>query len=238
MKEHKFRAWNKKLKQMFYSDDCFFVFQNGKLIERDGGGNIEDDIIMEYIGHKDKNDKEIYEEDIVRCTYYPLSGDTFTGVVKFIHGSFYIEDKEGYKNFNWEDYVCEVIGNVYENPELLESVLMCNESTVDELMEIRKALWDLYKKMERFDIIKREDEIGCELLYSTYWDCQKFQEFVIPRGIKIYKNHLDSYFFYYGKTDSHPNPYLWYSPNPFRKALEVIKKWKSSLESEAQKCLT
>lgn len=75
-----------------------------------------------YIGLKDKNNKELYEDDIVDCGF--ADGHHEIGVVKFIDGCFDVV-------FSWgRDYVkcfiinhaIEIIGNEYVNPELLKGV--------------------------------------------------------------------------------------------------------------------
>ena len=73
-------------------------------------------------GMKDKNDKQIYEGDIIRCYYLKMHLD---GVV------FWDSEELGFnvKAYDGEIYrfiptgkkeTVEVIGNIYENPELLE----------------------------------------------------------------------------------------------------------------------
>lgn len=85
-------------------------------------GNHVTDPVMQYVGLKDKNGKEIYEGDIVKPSskYYE---NKFT--VAFLQCEYALLDsKEGYMKMS---YVLEyngdtltVIGNQYENPELLE----------------------------------------------------------------------------------------------------------------------
>lgn len=81
-------------------------------------------IIMQSTGLKDKNGKEIFEGDIVQY----LDGEySFIGVVKI--SAFGIYAKNKYDNYNFEDFADEntkeadvaVIGNIYENKELLEN---------------------------------------------------------------------------------------------------------------------
>ncbi len=74
--------------------------------------------IMQYIGIKDKNQKEIYEGDIVNGGMY--NGSYKLGIIVFNNGKFYAEPigkfSEGIsEEWNW----FEVVGNIYENPELL-----------------------------------------------------------------------------------------------------------------------
>ena len=71
--------------------------------------------IMQYTGLKDKNNKEIYEGDIL---FESFSEEYFK--VAFENGSFRAEVDE--YSLDLEDYahICEVVGNIYENPELME----------------------------------------------------------------------------------------------------------------------
>lgn len=71
-------------------------------------------IICQYTGLDDKNGKEIYEEDIVEY-------ENMTGKIMFFNGSFILSDLE--ETEEWELGVIneevEIIGNIYNNPELL-----------------------------------------------------------------------------------------------------------------------
>jgi len=93
---------------------------------------LQDIILMRYIGRKDKNNKEIYEEDIVKG--YLKNGDEIIGIVRYNpkEATYYIEvikikffGEDEYSIFCipvylYHIYNIEVIGNIYENPELLE----------------------------------------------------------------------------------------------------------------------
>lgn len=157
-REIKFRAWHKDEKVMMYDKrmgDCLRWCEEGQPVE-----------LMQYTGLKDKNGKEIYEEDIVKYTSNERTGtrvsykrrgydtysinsdieiigrvrqDTFDNMVTFIVDT---EQTTQYESYFWgegkrsdrpsiaknslvkpistkREY--EVIGNIYENPELLEA---------------------------------------------------------------------------------------------------------------------
>ena len=114
-REIKFRIWD-KINRMWLR--CFNVnlFDIGDL------PNVE---LMQYTGLKDKNGKEIYEGDIVK---YKFSYDTrlkHISPVKFLEteASFGIKDIYGNEiplyTISANNYF-EVIGNIYENKNLLE----------------------------------------------------------------------------------------------------------------------
>lgn len=81
----------------------------------------EDYVLMQYTGLKDKNGKEIYEGDIVKGSAY--GKEIYTGVVEFYDASFVmrIDGNKGYYRLNKMTFQeLEVVGNIYENPELLK----------------------------------------------------------------------------------------------------------------------
>ena len=75
----------------------------------------ENIVFSQFIGLYDKNGKEIYEGDIIKT-------ETFVGKVLFSasHHSYILRWVE-YDGFIPQDEDLEIIGNVYENPELLEA---------------------------------------------------------------------------------------------------------------------
>lgn len=88
---------------------------------------VDKETVGQYTGLNDKNGKEIYEGDIIRCKKY-VEGNFVdycieNGFVEFKDGEFGLHRKQGYyqslKKFLEYDYELEVIGNIYENSELL-----------------------------------------------------------------------------------------------------------------------
>jgi uncharacterized phage protein (TIGR01671 family) len=115
MKEIKFRAWNTREKNIKYS-----IMEDFSEITDD-----IDNVLMQYTGLKDKNGKDIYEGDILLNTKYGKAE------VVFQYGCFGIDIYSPYKfgnGFNsfatiTADYEnSEVIGNVYENPNLINKI--------------------------------------------------------------------------------------------------------------------
>ena len=114
-REIKFRVWDKKIKEFHYWDSVNQAYDNifWKMVKD------EDMPLMQYTGLKDKNGKEIYEGDIVDG-----HNDGF-GIV--VWGSSGWDYEFSDKNIVSMDEVCTwfgnnatIIGNIHENPELLE----------------------------------------------------------------------------------------------------------------------
>jgi len=120
MREIKFKAWDTATKR-------FYELVETRVPELNCG---EDDgvVYLQYTGLKDKNGKEIYEGDIV--TSQSWRGDNIYWVVEWTKNEddacFALAgfgkntiDKEGYLWLGCAKEM-EVIGNIYENPELLK----------------------------------------------------------------------------------------------------------------------
>ncbi len=135
MREIKFRAWDKKSKQMFK----VLCLPLSALAERDNGimlyglkgadyfydKNTTNHELMQYTGLKDKNGKEIYEGDIINIflrNKNPEEERYVKAEIKYLYGGFWFLSNY-HTDCNWHFYnqiEREVIGNIYENPELLK----------------------------------------------------------------------------------------------------------------------
>lgn len=120
----KFRAWLKKEQKMDNYIDHISWLEDELYCIGDGITymvSAEDLVLMQSTGLKDKNGKEVFVGDIIKCTRGCLHevyiekeyGGTYFGGMPAV----YLKDLgEGYA---WTEHE-EIIGNVYENPELLE----------------------------------------------------------------------------------------------------------------------
>lgn len=91
-------------------------------------GEVNPDTIGQYTGLKDKNGKEIYEEDVVKITnknskvilIKPLIAQIVWSEEYLAYILITTSIKDAFENLgDYIDYDIEVIGNVFENPELL-----------------------------------------------------------------------------------------------------------------------
>lgn len=133
MRDIKFRAWDKELNRFRKPFECtqLVIRLSGRVTD---GATIPNIVLNQYTGLKDKNGKEVYEGDIVRMHYF---------FENYGRTSCYIFEDEDeivcklsitplgvyFENNNMTGYLCdyledpseelEVIGNIYENPDLL-----------------------------------------------------------------------------------------------------------------------
>lgn len=111
MREIKFKAYIKNENLMVYIE----MFEINSFF----GWNDKKTIIMQYTGLKDKNGVEIYEGDIMQS-----DNGYFIGVVEFNKGVFILsqgKDALGRNKFDVLNTILdfEIIGNIYENSNLL-----------------------------------------------------------------------------------------------------------------------
>jgi len=120
-REIKFQVWDQDTKQMWTWDDILQGVDHGvicfvEMIQQDQF------VKRQFTGLLDKNGKEIYEGDILRVDQWNMNG-----IVNFASGMFKVSDPMR-TEFNpslasfMVEVRCKVIGNIYENPELLQAI--------------------------------------------------------------------------------------------------------------------
>ena len=115
----KFRAWYTPFRDKKFGQEMIHG-RAGSLISH-AEMSPDNYILMQYTGLKDKNGVEIYEGDVVICLGPDLE-ETFS-TVAFAEGAFCVNHKHLGVEFDFlyfVDSAMEVIGNIYEDPELLE----------------------------------------------------------------------------------------------------------------------
>ena len=131
----RFRAWNKRENKMIYNAEDVY---DGSLSGWCGNENNNNDgwiscfgeylgrddeyVVMQSTGLKDKNDKLIYEGDIIIINHTTPFGTEIKQVcrVEFSDGCFWARTKTEAVILYHEDNEYKIIGNIYENKELLE----------------------------------------------------------------------------------------------------------------------
>jgi uncharacterized phage protein (TIGR01671 family) len=131
VREFKFRAWDRNrgrwinvgrfydvtnsIQSTAYTSELYPTYEHDEMKL--------DVVLMQYTGLKDKNGRDIYEGDILEIPLFEPSRMQIT----FIEGAFCLADKSGEYSADIH-YIhhadreqAEVIGNIYEHPELLEA---------------------------------------------------------------------------------------------------------------------
>ena len=124
MTEIKFRAWDKQWKSIVRV--TMILFNTNEIDFESNAGepkSLEHFELMQFTGLKDKNGKEIYEGDIINGLVVTYLGDSNAGLG--MNAGWYLQ-RDDFES--WVELECrcnenennyEIIGNIYENPELL-----------------------------------------------------------------------------------------------------------------------
>lgn len=124
----KYRAWDKEFKEMVQVDALVFdeqiikaTYKNGNIVKED----FKNYVLMQSTGMLDKNEREIFEGDILKVTNL----SSWLEVVSFNEDKAMFVSKETkrkveetplYDLFNTDIFEVEIIGNIHTNPELAE----------------------------------------------------------------------------------------------------------------------
>lgn len=128
MRDIKFKAWNKVLNKMYSHEELLKLTKD--IVKNEFVTGIylplnSDIEILRYTGLKDKNEKEIYEGDIVEFYFDGIKTKSEVFYKKDKGFCFNISSYEykyilNIKSLGFTDRETNIIGNIYENPELLK----------------------------------------------------------------------------------------------------------------------
>ena len=122
----KFRAYDSgSLSHMYKPDEVMVGNGDIWIIDEDSCDNewiVNNDLnLMQSTGLKDKNGKEIFEGDVVKMAKDVYSEPTYYEVVRHRGGAYRLESIQRGCELWLRHADCEVVGNVYENKELLDA---------------------------------------------------------------------------------------------------------------------
>ncbi|WP_203648929.1 YopX family protein [Secundilactobacillus yichangensis] len=127
-REIKFRIWRApdEYNKTFWMEswDSLLNYSMSDIFQLDN----PDDVLEQFTGLKDRNGKDIYEGDILAWHSNIYRKQDWIGLVKYRGAGFVVqENSRSFSTPEWLDCACrkdaniiEAIGNIHENPELLE----------------------------------------------------------------------------------------------------------------------
>lgn len=129
----KYRAWDKEFKEMVVVNALVLDEQVIKVTYKNGNV-VKEDMkcydIMKSTNLKDKNDKEIFAGDILKVTDQHEGKDSWLEVVSYneekamfvtdeVNKHFKVPAAPLYSLFDTDLFIVEIVGNIYEQPEMV-----------------------------------------------------------------------------------------------------------------------
>ncbi|TYV82820.1 YopX family protein [Listeria monocytogenes] len=127
MRDIEYRAFVKETKKMLPVTDLCFNETEAVGVSGCGDPNcplcvdwysFDDVVLMQYTERQDINNNKIFEKDIATCQFFDKK---ITGLIEFIEYMWAVNDRKNQRLYQLNEVSnIEVIGNIHENPELLE----------------------------------------------------------------------------------------------------------------------
>ncbi|EAE1835554.1 hypothetical protein F0582_14745 [Listeria monocytogenes] len=127
MRDIEYRAFVKETKKMLPVTDLCFNETESVGVSGCGDPNcplcvdwysFDDVVLMQYTERQDINNNKIFEKDIATCQFFDKK---ITGLIEFIEYMWAVNDRKNQRLYQLNEVSnIEVVGNVEENPELLE----------------------------------------------------------------------------------------------------------------------
>ncbi|EAC5530963.1 hypothetical protein LT01_00490 [Listeria monocytogenes] len=129
MRDIEYRAFVKKDKKVLPVTDLCFNETESVGVSGCGDPNcplcvewysFDDVVLMQYTERQDINNNKIFEKDIATCQFFDKK---ITGLIEFIEYMWAVNDRKNQRLYQLNEVSnIEVIGNIHENPELLEGM--------------------------------------------------------------------------------------------------------------------
>ncbi|WP_061342901.1 YopX family protein [Clostridium botulinum] len=127
-KVNKFKLYDKNKNEIVKYSNCSIAIDDGGVQSFNKSGEIEGTLVnrhlvpLEYVGKNDIDGNGIYENFIIQRTYGSPGEEDIIGVVIFDECSWWIENKKQQRAVPLFDEIAvdKIIGNIYQNPELIK----------------------------------------------------------------------------------------------------------------------